>query len=474
MATFLATLALFVSCVYADLPPFPGAMASAIPHDIDNDAIKALDLDNQEDLAVGTRLFDILSWQTFTALNWPTGPDGTPKQSLKEKGDPQWATWKESYEIFLEDGSEPEGWGTPTKPLSEISTISEHQGSVTTAAWTDTIMFPAPTDAGRTLFRLSSTAPIHEFNTGDEPGDNRLSDVRQAHTLTPLWDQYGNRVYYEILVNKEEFDFIKDNKLYNIDGQIVYQQKNPNLLAFPRGKNEDQRVGAIELKLAWRILTEEDIHERFFTRSYNILQPDKSWKKMTMGLVGLHAAHKTFYSAIWLWSTFEQVDNLEVDPAEVARYLKEGKTLKPSFYDNTSNAVPNTDPRKLTPVPHPLRTQVTREVAIAATTAELNELAIDWFVTNAPDSPWQYYQLVGTQWPREAGGYPHGNPTPRRISNTVMETYDQKSSCIHCHAGARLPALADSTRKVIAEGKRASADFSWLLTVKAEWEKTSK
>ncbi|MBV7333045.1 hypothetical protein KFU94_33410 [Chloroflexi bacterium TSY] len=31
----------------------------------------------------------------------------------------------------------------------------------------------------------------------------------------PLWDQNGVEVRYEILMNREEYDYIVDNKLYN-------------------------------------------------------------------------------------------------------------------------------------------------------------------------------------------------------------------------------------------------------------------
>src|SRR5204863_8940539 len=94
--------------------------------------------------------------------------------------------------------------------------------------------------------------------------------------------------------------------------------------------------------------------------------------------------------------------------------------------------------------------------------------------TVAPNAPWQYYELVGVQWPAEVNNvtaadpktFPDnitnmsgGRPVPAFLSNSVVETYLQKgmqqpplqfpyqgitppgpffmtSSCMACHSQA--------------------------------------
>jgi len=73
-------------------------------------------------------------------------------------------------------------------------------------------------------------------------------------------------------------------------------------------------------------------------------------------------------------------------------------------------------------------------------------------------TPWQYYRLVVTQWPRLEGNQAH--PIPARVdggientfpgtgafsafANVAMETFDQKGvqlGCMSCHNRARMTA----------------------------------
>src|SRR6266567_6791720 len=60
--------------------------------------------------------FDRLSWDSFVALNRP--PDG---KKIGEDNLAVWETWKEDYEIFLENGAEPSAWGAERQPPSHFS-----------------------------------------------------------------------------------------------------------------------------------------------------------------------------------------------------------------------------------------------------------------------------------------------------------------------------------------------------------------
>ena len=91
-----------------------------------------------------------------------------------------------------------------------------------------------------------------------------------------------------------------------------------------------------------------------------------------------------------------------------------------------------------------------------------------------PDSPWQYYVLLGVQWPQFALGLPTPVPDPRRrlpagiplaigtpstltLMNPVLETFHQTAnvSCLGCHANAPTALRAGTTP--------LAADYSFLF-----------
>ena len=81
--------------------PAGTSLSFTIPHDADfSDAPSTIQAIQHD--------FDVFSWQSFVALNWPTGPDGNadPTKMIGATGDNAtvWDTYKESYEIFLPNG----------------------------------------------------------------------------------------------------------------------------------------------------------------------------------------------------------------------------------------------------------------------------------------------------------------------------------------------------------------------------------
>jgi hypothetical protein len=61
-----------------------------------------------------------------------------------------------------------------------------------------------------------------------------------------------------------------------------------------------------------------------------------------------------------------------------------------------------------------------------------------------PNTVWQHYMLISTQWPTDGTSKtdPNGVPAPTFLANTTMETYIQgsvpqaSSSCMACHGNA--------------------------------------
>src|SRR4029077_4662032 len=65
-----------------------------------------------------------------------------------------------------------------------------------------------------------------------------LFDDTESFTKSPLNDQNGRHVYYEVRLNEVEFDYIVKNKIYNSNNQ-----KLPLVINFPRGNNATSEVG---------------------------------------------------------------------------------------------------------------------------------------------------------------------------------------------------------------------------------------
>jgi len=346
----------------------------------------------------------------------------------------------------------------------------------------------------------------------NSPKKRVANELDQAFTY-PLVDQNGNMVHYEVLLNYDQFHYIFQNGLYNIDGQIAYSEKGKSA-NFPKGHNASLTTGAIELKMAWKVLTPEDPHQRYYVEDALIAGPARNCKKAKVGLIGVHFSHKTEYNKQWIWATFEHVDNVRVNRLKQVK-LQNGKTanLRPSFNNPDCPTCPvnvlNKDASgNYTPV------QVTRVIPIDKNTEQLNRQVQHILKKN--NSVFQYYELVGSQWPTDesippadpsqfssdkntayeqiankAGGKPH----PVYLVNSIMETFmqygNQKAqlqiqgfpfnetpvfgteSCIGCHysAGIAVGYIHDGYGvKRAVYGPASSGDFSWLLQLKAKWK----
>ena len=402
----------------APTPP-PGTLGPAIPHDANFS-------DNPQTLAAIQHDFDVFSWQSFVALNWPAMPDGSadPGKIIGADGDGAvvWDGYKEPYEVFLPDGSTPTPWGQQQLP-AQCRNLGPPGDKV-----------------------LQMTQKV---------SDDVLDASGQPFGTGPLVDQQNGRyVRYEIRINRDTYDYIVQNTLYNKEGQQAFTQ----LIQFPKGTNPssqapDAPVGSIVIKAAWKVIdpAQGDIPGRFhkvqayvYTRASDNPPTPPSCELKTVGLVGFHIAHKTASAPQWVWSTFEQVDNVQV-----GHDAPPG--TKANFFDAVSTYPVNTPPpRPWNPnavLPPDKRSQVKRVIPIDDATKALNAQWQAWLGGVNKDSVWQYYELVSTQWPTQpnaspTGPKPAGDPAPPFLANATLETYIQgntpnvSSSCIMCHNNA--------------------------------------
>ncbi len=422
-------------------PDFNPAITAQMPGDVDP-GLKAK-LEQAQKFPQVQREFDLYSWQMFLALNWPTNDTGQAAKTFTDTsfGSPHWTLWQSSPEIFQTDGATPSACSQgATRKLATTRTalakpISKGLPAFSAAA--------VKTDHRKTRF-LGVISAVGELNASTQ-----LSEIGQAFT-GPLIDQNGEFVFYEILIDPNEVNYICANSLYNINGQVAFSQNGTQSVSMPWGDASQDWSGVFELKLAWRIMTKKDDLSRYYTMPAVVMdQTPKGPKErpVTVGLVGMHIAHKTTSSPQWIWSTFEHVDNLDVD--DVAN-----PNLKPSFYDPncqicTVNQLPQQDSNGIyprTPV------QAWRAVPIPSDKQALNAQVRTALA--GLGSVFQYYQLVDTQWPTSpttpptpyttglpgsVANKPGGQPTPTYLTNITMETYFQGGAEEACNAQEGVP-----------------------------------
>jgi hypothetical protein len=472
---------------------FEPKLTSALPGDAFVPAKEALEKNSQ--FPQVQRLFDLWSWQAFLAVNWPTSRGGQPAASIAgydTNNNPAWSTWHESNDIYLPHGAAPPSCMVQTGVAATPLVARNLAGLVRPG------IPPAPAAAApkttRALFNVSAVGELINGRAPVKPSkSNHISEVDQAFT-GPLFDQNGNPTFYEILLDNHEVGYLCANKLYSIQGQIDFSSNPTNKVQFPAGQWQTDGSGAFELKLAWKILDpNKDKADRFFHQPAQVLI-ENQWTSVEVGLVGMHIAHKSQSSPQWIWSTFEQIDNLATD--QVAN-----PGLNPSYFNpNCPTCLVNVQPVGNNPANHP--TQALRMIPIPPDKQALNREA--QAALHAQNSVWQYYQLIDTQWPTNPSAPPispgdtnlpesidnksGGNPTPVYLTNITMETYFQggnqsasqqqegnppstvqvfgTESCTGCHSSAGI-AASGTPQKPVYSGQ-LTADFSWLMEIKAQ------
>lgn len=369
-------------------------------------------------LASLQRDFDVFSWQSFIALNWPANADGSPNTRLtigQAPNDPVvWQSWRESRTIFLPEGKTPAPWGQDT---------------------------PLPPVCGNINPKTLPANTLRLTQVGKTP--NLLDESSEPFKTGPLIDQNGQYVRYGILTNEAMFNYILDNKLYSKAGQKDFHGGAD----FPSSNTTGNQVGAIMVKSSWVKMGGKYDPAKFHTSwalVYNNPAEQHGVKPSCVleqvGLVGFHIAHKTANEPQWIWSTFEHVDNAPTQgqKPQLAAY---------NFYDSSCKdcQVNEPPPRPWNPgTPYTKPTQIMRVIPITAEAKRLNDSFHKALAAVTPDSVWLNYELVSTQWPTDAGSKidPTGVPAPSFLANATLESYIQghvkqtSSSCMACHNNA--------------------------------------
>jgi hypothetical protein len=404
----------------------PGMLPPCAPAVTDQGAFRDA-IDNLQ------RGFDLYSWLTFVALNSPV--DGAKR--IGDDAPTVWESYRQLPDLMLEGGKEPPKWGDP-------------------------IEIPAACGGG---VLKPGTMVIHmEEETYDQPFKSG-----------PLIDQNGNYALFVILMNKQMFQFIFDNKLYSRKDQENFA----GVVDFPRGANGIPNglpigIGAIMVKTSWKVLGPNEA-EKFHTIDGLIYTPEKknpavaaSCVTKKLGMIGFHVGHKTEFAPQWVWTTFEHVNNVPDHADAVAR---RNLLSQYNFYDpncDTEKCRVNQIPERpwdpsVQPFPNGFKSQITRVIPLTKDVVQINALV--HAVPDIKGTVWENYMLVSTQWPTDFKNKVDltGVPAPTYLANTTLETYSQgeiplaSSSCMACHLNATTRPPAVSKRQAVP------SDFTYIL-----------
>lgn len=360
--------------------------------------------------------FDDYSWRAFIALVWPAdlnhrGQPDAGKHVGDVSGPLVFETYKSEWELF--------GEKTPTPFAWDVFPQSNPCNNVPVVTIKDLVL---------------GTFSFSKFGNLGEAGQG--PPVPLVGTLVA---QNGTYIRYLTGINQSEYEQIVSGKLYMAENQHNVTFAN----------------GALDVKSAWMDMTHVTNPERYYTQSGWLFDPaTQTCSQKTVGLIALHIVQKTPSRPQWIWTTFEQVDN--VPPSD-------GHPM--ALNDNSGQGMPdafppaNQWPPKI-PVPPPYN--VVRVMPIHNSTQSTNKA----YRTALAGTVWENYQLVATQWPvpvpptaptvdpAQPGKPSHtfpGNGANTAFANTAMETFDQESvttGCMNCH-----------------NFTKGNTDFAWFLAV---------
>ena len=140
-------------------------------------------------------------------------------------------------------------------------------------------------------------------------GGTVLDGANEAFSF-PLIDQNKNYAWTEVRFDKTQYEFIRNNALY-LAKNLAAQQP----ISMPASR-PSATLGSVMLKATWREMTPDDDASRYYTvEAFLTYDPmAKVCIPRRMGLVGFHIVQKFEQFPEWIWSSFEQVDNIERGP----------------------------------------------------------------------------------------------------------------------------------------------------------------
>jgi|HubBroStandDraft_4_1064222.scaffolds.fasta_scaffold48172_2 hypothetical protein len=432
---------LTASAASAQPPPPPSFQCQELPHHPDPDlpVLKPI-FRSMTDLSEDE--FDCLAWQDFIYLMWPAQanqrgvPD--PNRKIGASGPTVWESYRTADTVFLPEGRDPGPW----QQLELMATLQPSLAQQVASGAVRNLTQTAKVSRGvmSTILQNAAAFPPPILNGISQAGGGTLYDLN------------GFPVYYEVAMDKAQYDYIHDHQLYNAYRQAVYARTN--VISLPAGTKENQ-LGAVEVKAAWKVLTDAERHSGRFHTIQALLGGAKS--PVTVGLVGFHVF--VVNGVQGAWATFAQMDNApSVNPATSGHF---------NFF-NPNCKIPGSDKPCPVNVKDADPGQVLQVTPDAAAATKLNTYMHYILQQADAKSPWQYYNLIDVQWaldPKLLSGLtppasvplPNGTPNIPAVNkdflNPVLETFLQLpyprllgrltpgNSCLGCHQYATTAAV---------------------------------
>lgn len=368
---------------------------------------------------IALEYFDDYSWRALVALVWPAAPGhrgvAAAGEAIGTGGPRVFETYKPLWEIFHRDGSAP------------VSAFDRYDAAA--------------------FNPCAATTQFGDVILGSASGIDDIGQAGIGVLDPPLVAQNGRYVRTLTLFNQVAFDHIVRNRYF------LRQALPPVPRPRPERPVIDFPVGSVAVKTAWLDVTDlpAALAKRFYTRSALVKRATGGGcVRLTVGLIGVHVAQKTPSRPQWIWSSFEQKDAVPPKWADWPGAF--------ALNDGSGAPMPEENPLSLTPVaPEPVRPYNVVRAADAPilTDTELTSFAYQHLLAG---TPWQYYRLVVTQWPRLEGN--QADPIPASLdgsvpntfpgtgafsafANVTMETFNQKGvqlGCMSCHNRARMNA----------------------------------
>jgi len=349
-----------------------------------------------------------------------------------------WESYKTADQTFLPGGRDPGPWNRLLVSSALGATLAERVGN----------------GEVRNLTMRSKISRAVLNNIAEHAGvipPDILRSITQAGGGT-LYDLNGKPVYYEVSLNRDEYEYIAQNGLYNADTQATYGAAN--VIVLPAGPSKYGQIGALEVKAAWKVLSDAERKSGRFHMVQAILPG--SFVPVTVGLVGYHVFLPV--SGQGIWATFAQIDNA---PAQ-----GQPATGKYNFYNPNCTQDGKPCPVNVKDADPGQVVQVTPD---DASTPQLNAYMQNLIRQADPKSPWQYYKIVNVQWPlspvdiaKETAPVnvplPNGNPNSATVVNAVLETFKQQpgTGCLTCH-------IYGSVASSGSQGPNYATDYSFVF-----------
>jgi hypothetical protein len=275
----------------------------------------------------------------------------------------------------------------------------------------------------------------------------------------PLIDQQGHYAIFDILMNREMFDYIvTDHHLNTKAGQM----SNPSLVVdFPPGTST--AIGSFMLKVSWKILAQSEIDAKnFHMVDALVLMPadprvpaaERDAKRPCLpeklGLIGFHAVHKTAGRPQWIWTSFEHVKNVP------DRDQLTAKTLDGPYSFFNINCRDDCAEENATP-PRQFW-QPKYALGLSFEDGKFKSQIVRSLSFNAPSPKNDFIRQPDMTC----------SPAPTFMANSTLETYSQgivpqaSSSCIGCHGNA----VSFQTGASNAKGDEVrlnQSDFTFML-----------